>query len=262
MTTTTFFPRYMGTACLDASALRRFFAEWIGNSPRHKSMARAMSVTPNAQIQAATQQLSQISVGHPMNNEYPDKDYPYNFYFNGELMPKWGASWSLADIWGFLDTQGDEFHRDVWVLYCRIDHVGVVESADADLFVCAIQEVLHILLSQREKVFTKLAEQSYGDPNEIYTGLIDAAFRMRELTISCKHALWTSGYECDQPRLVEIIRRCHLPKDSPEFILFPHLRQLQSRLEVQRKCQITELHQLAQSGKLDKSLRKKLYEMR
>jgi len=197
--------------------------------------------------------------------DYPAKDYPYNFYFNGELLPKWGASWGLVDISDFLDTQGDEFHRDVWILYCRIDHVGAVESEDADFFIYAIQEVLHILLSQREKVFAKLAEQSYGDPNEIYTGLIEAAFRMRELTISCKHALWTSGYGSDQPRLVEIIRRCHLPKESPEFILFPHLRQLLSRLsllETLRKCQITELHQLAQSGKFDKSLRKKLYEMR
>lgn len=197
-----------------------------------------------------------------MSDEYPEQDYPLNFYFNGERLPKWGASWSLAQLPDFLNDQEDDFHRDVWGLYCRIDHVGVIESADAEFFICAIQEVLHILLSQRELVFTKLASQSHGNPDEIYTGLVGAAFRMRELTITSKYALWTSGYETDQQELIEAVRCCHLPKESPEFMQLPHLRQMQSRLETQHQWQIRQLHQLAQSGKLDKSLRKKLYEMR
>ncbi len=197
-----------------------------------------------------------------MSDDYPDKDYPYHFYFNGVHLPKWGASWSLAQLPDFLDDQEDEFHRDVWILYCRIDHVGVVESAEADFFVCAIQEILHIFLDKRDLIMAKLADQSYGNPDEIYAGLVGAAFRMRELTISCNHALWSSGYDKDQQRLVEAIRCCQLPKESPEFMQLPHLRQMKSRLESYRHSQIRQLHELAQSGKLDKSLRKKLHELR
>ena len=197
-----------------------------------------------------------------MSDDDPEKDYPFNFYFNGEQLPKWGASWSLAQLPDFLNDHEDDFHRNVWVLYCRIDHVGVIESADAEFFICAIQEILYILLSQRELVFTKLANQSYGTPDEIYAGLVDAAFLMRELTITCKYALWTSGCEIDQQGLIEAIRCCNLPKESPEFMQLPHLRQMQSRLETQHQWQIRQLHQLAQSGKLDKSLRKKLHELK
>jgi hypothetical protein len=196
-----------------------------------------------------------------MSSEYPDKDYPFNFYFNGEQLPKWGACWSLAQLPDFLNSKVDSFHREVWAVYCQIDHVGVVESADADFFTCALQEVLHVFLGQRDSVLAKLKDQAYGSPEEIYRGLVEAAFQMRKLTTTRKHALWTSGYEADQKSLVETIRRCHLPATSPEFIQLPHLRHLKMEIQLRHDSQIRELHQLAQSGKLDKLHRKKLYQL-
>jgi len=197
-----------------------------------------------------------------MSDEYPDKDYPFTFFFNGESLPKWGACWSLAQLAESLDSKGNSFHREVWALYCQIDHVGVVESADADFFTCAIQEIMHIFLGQRDSVLTKLKEQSYGSPKEIYAGLIEATFRMRELTVAHKYALWTSGYETDRQCLVQTIRRCHLPSDSPEFIQFPHIRHLETEIRLRHDSQIRELHQLAQSGKLEKAHRKRLHGLR
>jgi len=196
-----------------------------------------------------------------MNSEYPDRDYPYNFYFNGELLPKWGACWSLAQIPEFLNPREDSFHREVWATYCQIDHVGCVESADADFFTCAIQEILHIFLSERDSVISKLKDQTYGNADEVYSGLVEAAFRMRELTITHRHALWTSGYETDRQHLVATIRRCCLASDSPEFIQFPHLANLKTEMRLRHDSQIRQLHQLAQSGKPTKSHRRRLYEL-
>src|SRR5438477_9497922 len=85
-----------------------------------------------------------------VNDEYPESDFPWNFYFNGEGMPKWGACWGMARVASFLqperDADQDVGHRDIYITCCQIDHVGVVESADPDVFIYAVQEVLHIFL--------------------------------------------------------------------------------------------------------------------
>jgi hypothetical protein len=197
-----------------------------------------------------------------MNNEYLESDFPWNFYFNGEVMPKWGACWGMAQIANFLqlerDADQDLGHRDVYIIYCQIDHVGVVESADSDVFIYAVQEVLHILLSQRDSVLASLSNQS----PDVYSGLVAATFRMRELAIQQRCAFWSSGYEEDRVQLVEVMRRCQLPSDSPDFTLSPHIKRWRSALQFQRDWQVRQLHQLAQSGQLDKDTRKKLHEIR
>lgn len=197
-----------------------------------------------------------------MSDEYPDSDFPWNFYFNGEVMPKWGACWGMADIANFLHLERDADqnvgHRDAYLIYCQIDHVGVVESADPDVFIYAIQEVLHILLSQRESVLAGLHEQAH----DIYSGLVAAAFRMRELAVQQNRAFWSSGYEEDRVRLLDVMRRCQLSSDSPEFTLSPHIQRWRSALQLQYNLQIREFHQLTQSGRLDKDTRKKLHEIR
>lgn len=197
-----------------------------------------------------------------MNDEYPNSDFPYTFYFNGEEMPKWGACWGLARLARFIDPSGDccedVSHRDVYIVYCTIDHVGVVESADPDIFVYAIQEVICILLSKREEILDCLK----GRPEEVYTGLVDAAFRMRELAVRDHCAFWTSGYETDREQLLERIRRCRLPPGATEFTLPPHVQKVRSMVKSMQKHQIRNLHQLAQSGKFSKDLRRRLNEMR
>jgi hypothetical protein len=197
-----------------------------------------------------------------MSDEYPKNDFPWSFYFNGEVMPKWGACWGMAQVTNFLqlerDADQDLGHRDVYIIYCQIDHVGVVESADPDVFIYAVQEVLHILLSQRDSVFASLSDQS----PDVYSGLVATTFRMRELAIQQRCAFWSSGYEKDRVQLVEVMRRCQLPSDSPDFTLSPHVKRWRSALQFQRDWQVRQLHQLAQSGLLDKDMRKRLNEIR
>ena len=197
-----------------------------------------------------------------MDSKYADDGFPWNFYFNDDIMPKWGASWGLAHIVRFLHPEDNAGDRDVYDVYCSIDHTGVVESAEPDAFIFAVQEVLHILLSQREAIFSALAGQSYGKPNEIYSGLVEAALRMRELAVTQCRALWTSGYESDRERLVDVMRRCELPSTSPEHSVPPHIQRIRRDLQLRREAQVRRLHQLAQSGQLDKEMRKRLHEIR
>lgn len=197
-----------------------------------------------------------------MNDDYPDEDHPWNFYFNGELMPKWGACWSMAGVAGHLqmerDADRDIGHRDVYVIGCQIDHLGAVESADSDIFIYAAQEVLHILLSQRDSILVSLKDE----PHDVYAGLVETAFRMRDLAIRQSCAFWTSGYDADRIRLIEVMRRCRLPSNSPEFVLPPHVQRLKHELHLARERQIRRFHQLAQSGQFDKEIRKRLHEIR
>jgi len=196
-----------------------------------------------------------------MNDEYPESDSPWNFYFNGELMPKWGACWCMAQVANFLqlerDSDQDIGHRDVYIIYCQIDHVGAVESADPDVFIYAVQEVLHILLSQRDTILASLNDQ----PPDVYSGLVAAAFRMRELAVQRRCAFWTSGYEEDLVRLVEVMRCCQLPSDSPDFTVSPHIERWRSALQFAGERQVRQLHELAHSWQLDKDTKKKLHEI-
>lgn len=197
-----------------------------------------------------------------MNNDYPEKEFPWNFYFNGEIMPKWGACWGMAHVASFLQPErdADQYigHRDAYITYCQIDHVGIVESADPDVFIYTIQEVLHIFLSRRDAILAYLAGQS----SDVYSGMVEAAFRMRELSIQGRCAFWTSGYEDDRVRLIETMRRCRLSPDSPEFMLPPHVQRLRCELQSVREEQVRRLHVLAQSGQLDKDMRRRLHGLR
>jgi hypothetical protein len=200
-------------------------------------------------------------------SEYPRNEFPWTFYFNGVAVAKWGACWGLADICSFINPQKswdwDVGPRDISILYCRIDHVGVVESADPDVFRYVVQEVLCILLDKRQAVFENL-RRSWDfptEPDEIYCGLIEAAFQMRELTIRDGRAFWTSGYEADRLRLVEAIRRASLPQDSLDYAPPPHIHSLRSQLESFWREQSKTLHRLASSGHLTKELRKRLLDV-
>ena len=196
-----------------------------------------------------------------MSDEYPASDSPWRFYFNGEAMPKWGACWGLGRVSDFLQIERDAYqevgHRDVNIIYCEIDSVGVVRSADPDVFIYAVQEALHIFLSQRDSILASLSDH----PPDVYSDLVAAAFRMRELVVQQRCAFWSSGYEQDRIRLVEVMRRCQLPSDSPEFMVSPHVRRWRSGLKVGLDCQAIELHKLAQSGRFDKDTRRRLLEI-
>ena len=69
-----------------------------------------------------------VSPMNPANSEYPEKDFPWTFYFNGEAMPKWAACWGLAGVGGCVhperDACEDVSERDLYIIMCTMDYVG------------------------------------------------------------------------------------------------------------------------------------------
>lgn len=173
-------------------------------------------------------------------------------------MPKWGACWGMARVANFLhperDWDQDVGHRDIYIIYCAIDHVGVVESADPGVFIYAVQEVIHILLDHRNSILPKLGDDSV----DVYKNLLEAAFRMRELAAEQRRAFWTSGYEADRVRLMETMRRCQLPEGAPEFMLARHIERIQHALHRERIKQGRRLHDIAGSGLFDNAINRRL----
>jgi hypothetical protein len=198
---------------------------------------------------------------------YPENDSPWTFYFNGVAMPKWGWCWGAIRLSSFNDPQKawdwDIGPRDIYILDCRIDHVGTIESADPDVFRYAVQEILCILLDKRKAVFEKLGciTNFPASPDEIYHDLVEACFQMRELAIRDGRAFWTRGYETDRLRLVEAIRCASLSLDSPDYVPPPHIRSLRSQLASLYRNQAQILHRVASSGGLTKELRKRLLDV-
>jgi hypothetical protein len=198
---------------------------------------------------------------------YPENDSPWTFYFNGVAMPKWGWCWAAISPSSFNDPQKawdwDIGPRDIYILDCRIDHVGTIESADPDIFRYAVQEILCILLDKREAVFEELGRTPDfpASPDEVYHDLVEASFQMRELTIRDGRAFWTRGYEADRLRLVEAIRCASLSSDSPDYAPPPHIRTLRSQLAALYRDQARTLHRVASSGGMPKELRKRLLDV-
>src|SRR5476651_1651379 len=94
--------------------------------------------------------------------DYPDSDFPWTFYFNGEAMPRWGQCWMscgmqrrASDEW---DASGDPISAHfLWTLWCRIDHVGVIESEDVLRFRVSVRMILKVIL-QHQMELEKEAE--------------------------------------------------------------------------------------------------------
>lgn len=186
---------------------------------------------------------------------------PAPFYFNGEAMPPWGASWALAGITGHLQAEDtwdeDCGHRDVWIIACRIDHEACVESADPLLMTYVVQEVLLILLQQPELILSRLAEHT-REAQHAYDGLVKAALEMRRLIERDGCAFWTSGGEEDRERCAEWMACSQLPPDDPCYRKPPHQVQQESFLRTLLTQQKKDLHTLGQAGRFPKDLRREL----
>ena len=157
-----------------------------------------------------------------------------------------------------LDFNEEVTHREIFIIACQMDSVGGIESAPPGVFLYAVQEVLRILLTERSVIAGKLGDEA----GNIYPGLLDAAFQMRDLTVEQNLAFWTSGYESDQAELLEAMRRSRLPATDPGFQLPPHLQQLRGELRWKYRDQVKVLHRMAQSGNFDKNLRRQLLAIR
>ncbi len=84
---------------------------------------------------------------------------------------------------------------------------------------------------------------------------------MRALTQRDRQAFWTSGYQADQMRLMEAMRRGALAPTDPEFVPAPHVKSRQAELQRHWKQQIKILHGAASAGNVPQELRKRLLEL-
>ena len=200
-------------------------------------------------------------------SNYPDSDWPYPFFFNGEELPPWSAQWHLCEIRDYLndfvddpESGWDEFigFQHIWHLQCRIDHIGSIDSEDATIFHVCAQEVLRVMLLNRPKVIESIRLRDTGDStaDEVFLQIVKGLARMLELCVQDGCAFWTSGYNEDRERVLDWMRRSKLPREHPEFVESPHERQRASEQVLRAGFQLSELRSLAQNKTLDRQLRK------
>jgi hypothetical protein len=195
--------------------------------------------------------------------DYDQKDFPWTFYFNGMPMPKWGAQWPWFGAGEHANWDAEIGPRDYYIVRCKIDHAGSVESASPHVFLYAVQELLCMLVTERDGVLELIRSANYpqAEPQEVYNGLTEAAFEMRALTQRDGVAFWTSGYQSDQMRLMEAMRRAALPPNDPGFVAAPHVKKRQGELQRVWKQQIKILHAAAGTGQVPNELRERLLKL-
>lgn len=202
-------------------------------------------------------------MNHTLENPYSDNEFPWNFYFNGVHMPKWGGCWGLAQITQFLKPEeewdNDISDRAVYLIGCRMHHVGATESEEPGLFTYAIQEVLCILFGHRDTLLQSIRTSSVScSAEEVYDGLVSAAVKMRKLVCDKQLAFWITGYEEDRLRLLQRMERSQLSPSTPDYEPAPHIEQKAYELACGLESQRTKLYELAQSGKMPPDLMREL----
>lgn len=199
-------------------------------------------------------------------SDYPDHNLPYPFYFNGTELPKWSAQWHLVPLDrlfnDFTDspaTGWDEFvgYQHIWHLQCRIDHVGWIDSEDPGIFHVCAQEVLRVMLLNRDQVVQSIGgiDTKGESGSEVYLQIVEGIAKMLALCARDGCAFWTSGYEEDRLRVEEWVKRSALPPSHSEYLEPPHVRQRRSEQIRRAGSQLSELRRLAQQGTLNKRLR-------
>ena len=102
---------------------------------------------------------------------YPEADFPWTLYFQGEPMPKWSNCWHWQ---GVADSDADWYVDEV---HTRMDHTGVVESEESEVFVIAAQQMLLALIDDRDS-FSTYPERSIESTRAIYANLVRGIQKM------------------------------------------------------------------------------------
>jgi hypothetical protein len=185
-----------------------------------------------------------------MNQDYPDSDCPWSFYFNGEEMPKWTSTWSLIPVEWNDDWIGDL----CWRIYCKIDHLGNIESDDANLMQLCVNKHIRALIEKenevRENISERLTDLEQQDP--VYENLFEGLQRMLDLLKGKEVCFWTNGYPADQSRLIEFMKE--------EHSMYPHQQQRLDQIAFESECEEKALRRIASTSTLPKSIRKALLE--
>jgi|KBSSwiStaDraftv2_1062776.scaffolds.fasta_scaffold293600_2 hypothetical protein len=189
-----------------------------------------------------------------MIDGYPDEDCPWTFYFNGQEMPKWTSTWSLIPT-DNRHGEDDDWITDLcWRIYCRIDHLGNIETEDSNLVrVCLLWHMRCLVEREtevRQNISERLSESEQREP--VFENLFDGLNKMFELSHEREVCCWTNGYARDQERLVEFISQTH--------DLFPHQKSRLQELESRSFREVKQMRRIASTKKLPKSIREKILE--
>lgn len=181
-----------------------------------------------------------------MTDDYPESDFPYTLFFQGIALPRW------ANCWGFVaapDAEAEWFVDRVWG---RIDHVGIVESEEAGIFIIAAQKLLRVMLQNPADCLRYAPDKGESLSYEvIYAGLVGGLRRMIELAEYEDVVFWTSGY----PRDGEMLREAITKYRAGEFIP-PHRTKWRHEIETMIWTQRRDLRRLAASGNVEKETRR------
>lgn len=195
-------------------------------------------------------------------NKSDDSGSPANFYFNGHELSKWTGQWHLCGVEPpspVEEIDWDEYIRfyHIWKIQCRLDHVGVLESADPDiLHVCCQEMLLHLLKSPSESI--SRLEDSLGDSSkalEAFEGLVSGASTMIYHALNDGFAVWTSGHQSDRGRLDKVVAELRVELVPRPSVELPHIRSQRSDLRLEAQDQLRRLRQLAQGATLNKKFR-------
>ncbi len=199
-----------------------------------------------------------------MNTNELDQAETEVFWFNGVGFSHYVTWWNVVSVQKPEDIEADRVGLgDVYAISCRIDHSGVVESADPDVFVYAAQEVLCQALERQETVIAGFEERVGNEGKAAFDLLVEGLVRVRKLTIDHNCAVWTPG-NSDESRLavLERIHRSRLLVEQPGFESLPHVASRRRDASWLIGNQLKRLHRLAQSSRFDKQLRAQLHEMK
>lgn len=200
---------------------------------------------------------------------YPEHDFPWTHYFNGVPMPRWSNCGHLVPML----ERAEDFMRDwdefvgfphLWRLQCRMDHCGVVESEQPDIFRLCCLTLAFVLLRDEVAILDSLAAEGAqygGTPSEVFTGVRDGLFAMHHRCLEDGIAFWTSGYETDRDFLRDSIRRNHLPQTDPDWLEAPHVQRNRSETELRISFIRRDIIALIGTRQFPKDVRRLIHEL-
>lgn len=189
-------------------------------------------------------------------DDYPARDFPYTLYFQGIPMPKWSNCWHFQPV-------ADDSNVEWYVAHVlgRMDHVGNIESEEADIFLIAAQQIL-LEAIDRKNEFTYDTSLTSDTKETIHAGFISGLQQMIKMAEAEEVVFWTGGYQKDCDALLDALRRFRLGSQHPEYFQPRHRierhRDKIFHLNGQRK----KMRQRLTSLGSDKALKRFIHELK
>src|SRR4030095_3056225 len=172
------------------------------------------------------------------------------FYFNDIILPTSCTLWSLCGYGNLLngyEDDWDEFvgYKQIWHLFCRIDHVDVVESEDADTFLICVLQLLLTHLEFKTKVIDNIEKHAPQDvrSRELYMEIKNGLEVMADVVKKDGFAFWTTGEESAHLELRHFVTAARGKSTDLEYRIAPHIKQ--RKLEAQNRIN-RQLERLAE----------------